>query len=103
MRDLVCNQIEELRDSPPEKYLNGAVDCHLRPSAVAQKFTKKCHLCTVHENIEVYEGIIFHFVKSDIRAMKLGKGARAAITSEEEKKLEERGVFLLQDQRKGVV
>ena len=31
-----------------------------------------CKLCRVHEDIEAYEGLIFHFVKSEIKAMKVG-------------------------------
>ena len=30
-----------------------------------------CKLCRVHEDIEAYEGLIFHFVKSEIKAMKV--------------------------------
>ena len=30
-----------------------------------------CKLCRVHDDIEAYEGLIFHFVKSEIKAMKV--------------------------------
>ncbi len=102
MRENVCQKINALESSPPDSFVNAAVDCHLRVSAVNQqrKNKKVCRLCEVHDDIEVYESLIFHFVKDEIKAAK-GSKIRAAITSEEEKKLEEKGVYLLQDQRKG--
>ena len=128
MRDRVCKEMKRLEDSPAERFLNGAVDCHLRASAANQKNRKTCDLCQVsriwnksrpfffegsasadificvqvHEDIELYEGMIFHFVKDDLKSLKSTKmNARETITTEENKKLEEKGVFLLQDQRKG--
>eukprot|EP00095_Tigriopus_kingsejongensis_P004239 maker-scaffold711_size108467-snap-gene-0.24 protein:Tk04239 transcript:maker-scaffold711_size108467-snap-gene-0.24-mRNA-1 annotation:"e3 ubiquitin-protein ligase shprh" len=98
-RENVVKKVQVLKESPPETFLNGAVDCHLRMSATSQKNKKKCELCLVHEHIEAYEGILFHFVKDEIRHLK--GSVRQAITETESKKLEEAGVFLLDDQRKG--
>ena len=58
-----------------------------------------CKLCRVHDDIEAYEGLIFHFVKSEIKAMK--GGGRLAITDKERSDLEQKGVYLMDDQRKG--
>ena len=57
----------ELAGSDPELFLNGAVDCHLRVSTLAQKSKTKCRLCTVHDNIEIYENALFHFIKGEIK------------------------------------
>lgn len=93
MRNLVCKDLQKLQVSPPEQFLDKAVECHLRMSSVAQKNKSKCELCTVHDNIEVYEGIIFHFVKGEIKAMK--GHVRETLNAEENKKLEEAGVYLM--------
>ena len=79
--------------------MNGAVDCHLRASTASQKHKKLCALCSVHQDIELYESLIFHFVKDEIKNLK-GK-VRETINVAENKKLEEAGVFLLDEQRKG--
>lgn len=100
MRDRVCGEIKLLEDSPPETFLNAAVDCHLRMSSNQKKSKKSCKLCQVHEDIEVYEGMIFHFVREAKKALGKGK-ARETITTDDAMKLEEKGVFLLQEQRKG--
>ncbi|TRY78378.1 hypothetical protein TCAL_01692 [Tigriopus californicus] len=98
-REGVTKGLTNLRESPPETFLNGAVDCHLRVSAASQKNRKLCQLCLVHDEIEVYESMIFHFVKDEIRSLK--GPARQTLTTDENKKLEDAGVFLLDDQRKG--
>ena len=67
-RDGVCKDLRRLEDSPPEAFLNEAVVCHLRKDKGAP-----CKLCRVHDDIEAYEGLIFHFVKSEIKAMKVSK------------------------------
>ena len=100
MRNRVCREIERLKSSPPEAFLNGAVDCHLRASAAAQKHRKLCQLCKVHQDIELYESLIFHFVKDEMKSIK-SKAKRDTINVSENKKLEEAGVFLLDEQRKG--
>ena len=99
MRDRVTAELAALQNAPAEVFLNAAVDCHLRMSAVVQKAKKKCKLCTVHDDIELYEGIIFHFVKGEVRMFK--GSVRQTITSEESKKLEEAGVYLHEEQRQG--
>ena len=90
----MCKDLRKLETSPPEAFLNEAVVCHLRKDRGAL-----CKLCRVHEDIEAYEGLIFHFVKSEIKAMK--GGGRLAITDKEKSELEQKGVFLMDDQRKG--
>jgi hypothetical protein len=89
-----------LETSPPERFINDAVDCHLRvtPGGGA-KNRRLCKLCQVHEDIEHYEGMIFHFVKSDLKEIK-GAG-RSAITAKDTAELEDKGVFLMKEQRKG--
>ncbi len=77
-----------------------AVECHLRMSSVAQKNKDKCKLCCVHDNIEIYEGILFHFVKGEVKALK-GKHVRETLTSDENKKLEEAGIYMMDEQRQG--
>jgi hypothetical protein len=94
---MICTELERLQNAPPEAFLNKAVECHLRMSSSAQKVKSKCELCTAHDDIELYEGIIFHFVKGEIKAMK-GK-VRQTITTDENKKLEEAGVYLIDQQR----
>ncbi len=89
-----------MKNSPPEAFLNKAVDCHLRMSSVAQKNKEKCELCIAHDDIELYEGIIFHFVKGEVKALK-NKNVRDTLTTEENKKLEDAGVFLIDTQRQG--
>ena len=83
----MTKDLKKLQSSPPEHFLNKAVECHLRMSSVAQKNKDKCKLCTVHDNIEVYEHVIFHFVRGEVKAMK--GHVRETLTSEENKKLEE--------------
>ena len=83
----MTKDLKKLQSSPPEAFLNKAVECHLRMSSVAQKNKDKCKLCTVHDNIEVYEHVIFHFVRGEVKAMKGYVGE--TLTSEENKKLEE--------------
>lgn len=36
-RDRMCAEMKELMESKPDSFVNAAVDCHLRPSAQAQK------------------------------------------------------------------
>lgn len=101
MRDRVCQELEKLQVEPPEKFLSDSVDCHLRLSGASKKNKKVCKLCQVHEDIELYESMIFHFVKEDKKALKKDQHSRATISSEDYKELEEKGVFLLDEQRKG--
>jgi hypothetical protein len=63
----VQKDMKELTESDPEIFLNAAVDCHLRVSTMAQKNKNKCRLCTVHDNIEIYENALFHFIKGEIK------------------------------------
>ena len=67
-RDSVTKQMRFLSETNPEKFLNSAIDCHLRVSTVASKYKTKCKLCQVHDQIEVYENTLFHFVKGEIKA-----------------------------------
>ena len=69
MRDKVCSELRRLQTSPAESFLNGAVDCHLRQSSIANKHKSKCDLCTVHDLIETFESEIFHFVRGDIKSL----------------------------------
>ena len=103
MRTSVCKSVQELDCSPPEQFLHDAVECHLRASGANKKVKKSCKLCQVHEDIELYESLIFHFVKEDALALKLKKGekVRETITTDDNKQLEEKGVFLLEEQRRG--
>ena len=100
MRDSVSKDLKRLEGSPPERFLNKAVDCHLRMSSVVQKDKEKCELCTIHDNIEIYEGIIFYFVKGEISKIG-GKNVRETLTESENKKLEDAGVVLIDQLRKG--
>jgi hypothetical protein len=59
--------MRELQTAEPETFLNGAVDCHLRASSLAAKHKDKCRLCAVHDNIELYENALFHFIKGEIK------------------------------------
>ena len=98
-RDIVMKDMKELAESNPEQFLNAAVECHLRLSTASRKNKKKCRLCAVHDNIEIYENTLFHFVKGEIKG---GKGPnRASVTAEERKTLEDAGVFMFDDQRRG--
>ena len=98
-REIVMAEIKELEESNPEEYLNAAVECHLRVSTASRKNKKKCKLCEVHDNIEIYENTLFHFVKGEIKG---GKGPnRASVTAEERKTLEDAGVFMYDEQRRG--
>ena len=93
------NDMKELAESNPEQFLNDAVDCHFRISTLSRKNKNKCRLCEVHDNIEIYENTLFHFVKGEIKG---GKGPnRASVTAEERKKLEDAGVFMFDEQRRG--
>ena len=92
--------LKKLQSSPPEAFLNKAVDCHLRMSSVAQKNKEKCKLCSVHDNIEIYEQLIFHFVRGEVKAMK-NKHVRETLTTDENKKLEEAGVYMHDEQQRG--
>ena len=67
---------------------------------MVQKEKEKCVLCTVHENIEIYEGILFHFVKGEKQLME-GKNIRETLTEAENKKLEDAGVVLIDELRRG--
>ena len=100
MRDSVSKDLKRLEGSPPERFLNKAVDCHLRMSSVVQKDKEKCELCIIHDNIEIYEGIIFYFVKGEISKIG-GKNVRETLTESENKKLEDAGVVLIDQLRKG--
>ena len=98
-RDVVMADMKELAKSNPEQFLNGAVECHLRVSTASRKNKSKCRLCEVHDNIEIYENTLFHFVKGEIKG---GKGPnRASVTAEERKTLEDAGVFMYDEQRRG--
>ena len=70
-----------------------------RVSAAAKKNKESCKLCQVHEDIELYESMIFHFVKSDLKELKGPQ--RATIADKDRKELEEKGVFLHDEQRRG--
>ena len=94
------NFISTLGSTHPEAFLNKAVDCHLRMSSVVQKDKDKCELCTVHDNIEIYEGMLFYFVKGEISALE-GKNVRSSLTEAENKKLEDAGVVLMDELRRG--
>ena len=98
-REVVMNDMKELAESNPEQFLNDAVDCHLRISTASRKNKNKCRLCEVHDNIEIYENTLFHFVKGEIKGSK-GPN-RASVTAEERKKLEDAGVFMYDEQRRG--
>ena len=100
MRNRVCKDLVKLGSSHPEAFLNKAVDCHLRMSSVVQKDKEKCELCTVHDNIEIYEGMLFYFVKGEISALE-GKNVRSSLTEAENKKLEDAGVVLMDELRRG--
>ena len=69
-------------------------------SSMVQKEKEKCVLCTVHENIEIYEGILFHFVK-DEKLLMQGKHIRSALNEAENKKLEDAGVVMMDELRRG--
>ena len=71
-----------------------------RMSSMVQKEKEKCVLCTVHENIEIYEGILFHFVK-DEKLLMQGKHIRSALNEAENKKLEDAGVVMMDELRRG--
>ena len=96
---MVFKDLKRLQTSAPEAFLHKAVDCHLRISSAAQKNKDKCELCIVHDNIELYESILFHFVRGEIKAMK--GHVRETLTTDENKKLEEAGVYLIDEQRQG--
>merc|ERR1719273_2223416 len=100
MRNVMNKDLKKLQSSPPEAFLNKAVDCHLRMSSVAQKNKEKCKLCSVHDNIEIYEQLIFHFVRGEVKAMK-NKHVRETLTTDENKKLEEAGVYMHDEQERG--
>jgi len=97
-RETVTKQMRFLSETNPDNFLNKAIDCHLRVSSVATKYKKKCKLCEVHDQIEVYENILFHFVKGEIKG---NKANRASVTEEERKTLEKSGVFLHDEQKRG--
>ena len=97
-RESVTKQMMRLSESNPENFLNKAIDCHLRVSTVAAKYKKKCELCQVHDQIEVYENTLFHFVKGEIKG---NKANRASVTEDERKELEKAGVFLHDEQKRG--
>ncbi len=107
MRHRVTSEIKLLETSPPERFVNDAVDCHLRvaSSNASTKNRRLCKLCQVHDDIEHYETIIFRFVKSDLREIKAaaagGVAARDTIDAKEKADLEAKGVILLDEQRKG--
>ena len=66
-RDSVLKDLRRLEKSPPEDFLNEAVACHLRKDSQGPA----CRLCRAHDVIEGYEGLIFHFVKSELKEMKV--------------------------------
>ncbi len=76
-RKSVLKDIRELQTAEPETFLNGAVDCHLRASSLAAKHKDKCHLCAVHDNIELYENALFHFIKGEIKGRSYSKVGRS--------------------------
>jgi len=98
-RNKVMKDIKLLLETPPEQFVNKAVGCHLRVSTIAQKKKTTCKLCEVHDNIEIYEKALFHFVKGEIKGAK-GPN-RATVTEEERQTLEDKGVFLYEEQRRG--
>ena len=68
-RDSVLKDLRRLEKSPPEAFLNEAVACHLRKDGGGGQAA--CRLCRAHDVIEGYEGLIFHFVKSELKEMKV--------------------------------
>ena len=99
MRETVCTGMKELESSPAETFLNAAVDCHLRQIERGGG-ANKCKLCTVHEDIEVYENLIFKFVKAERTQLEL-KHARSAIGMKDKVELEEKGVFMVDTLSRG--
>ena len=98
-REAVTRQMRFLSETNPENFLNKAIDCHLRVSSVSTKYKNKCKLCEVHDMIEVYENILFHFVKGEIKGNK--RHIRDTLGEEERKNLEAAGVFLHDEQKRG--
>ena len=102
-RDSVSKQLKNLSESPPEHFVNGAVDCHLRISNVNKNKGKgtsfKCTLCEVHDLIEVYESQLFHFVRGEVKTF--AGNVRQTLTAEEKDNLEKAGVLLHEEQRRG--
>ena len=98
-REAVTRQMRFLSETNPENFLNKAIDCHLRVSSVSTKYKNKCKLCEVHDAIEVYENILFHFVKGEIKGNK--RHIRDTLGEEERKNLEAAGVFLHDEQKRG--
>ncbi|QQP35179.1 SNF2 histone linker PHD RING helicase_ E3 ubiquitin protein ligase, partial [Caligus rogercresseyi] len=96
-REGVLKGIQMLRDSPLESYVSASVDCHLRMSN-RRKNKSLCPLCSIHEDIEAYEKSIFHFVKGDLKSKKL---KRSSLSLQQSERLEEAGVFLMDNQRVG--
>ena len=99
MRDNVHAELKRLETSPAESFLNGAVDCHLRQSSLANKHKTKCELCRVSDDINAFELELFHFVRKDIKT--LTQNVRKTISAEEDEKLKKAGVYLHNEQRKG--
>lgn len=83
-KSTVCQQTQHLLEPPPV------------PSSQNRK---QCRLCDAHDLIEAYEGLLFHFVKGEVKRHK--GPAREKLTEAETAELEEQGVFLHQEQRKG--
>ena len=103
-RDQVAKDLENLCNSPPETFVNGAVDCHLRTSNINKQKAKgsglfKCKLCEVHDLIEIYESQLFHFVRGEVKSF--AGNVRESLTAEEKSNLEKAGVLLHEEQRRG--
>ncbi len=107
MRDRVCSEMKELETSAPESFLNAAVDCHLRQieqggggGMDSAKKSGECRLCEVHGSIELYENLIFKFVKGEKSQLEL-KHVREAVGTKDRAQLEEKGVILHERLRRG--
>lgn len=57
-REIVLNQMRSLEVNAIESLSQEAADCHLRPLEGRRK-KDRCRLCTVHDQIEDYESLLF--------------------------------------------
>ena len=58
-RDRVNNQMHRLEVYPLAQLSDDAAACHLRPWGSIKKGNRRCLLCTVHDQIEDYESLLF--------------------------------------------
>jgi len=59
--------MENFRGDDLNQLVQSAVDCHLRKSVAVLKNKEKCSLCNLNDQMAVYEGTLFHFVKGDLK------------------------------------